>query len=78
MELQTVSGERKWVVCFTKQCYDLFCKVNESQTKGVIIKKATHTKWQNLNHRLHKSKYINHHTVHDQRFEINKYCYCAW
>ena len=39
MELQTVSGERKWVVCFTKQCYDLFCKVNESQTKGVIIKK---------------------------------------
>ena len=39
MELQAYSGERKWVVCFTKQRYDLFCKVNESQTEGVMIKK---------------------------------------
>ena len=40
IELQTVSAERKRVVCFTKQRYDLFCKVNESQKEGVIIKKT--------------------------------------
>ena len=39
MELQTVSGERKRVLFFTKQLYELFRKVNESQTEGVIIKK---------------------------------------
>ena len=39
MELKTVSGERKRVVCFTKQPFDYFRKVNESQTEGVIIKK---------------------------------------
>ena len=39
MELHTISGERKQVVCFTKQRYYLFRKVNESQTEGVIIKK---------------------------------------
>ena len=38
-ELQTVSGERKRVVCFTKQRYDLFRKVNESQMEGMIKKK---------------------------------------
>ena len=44
MELQTLSGRRKWVVYFTKQRYDLFRKVNESQTEGVIIKKAKDAK----------------------------------
>ena len=39
MELQTVSGEGKRVVCFTKQRYDLFRKINESQTELVVIKK---------------------------------------
>ena len=39
MELQTVSGERKWLVCCSKQHYDFFHKVNESQTEEVIIKK---------------------------------------
>ena len=39
MELQTVSGERKLVVCFTKQRYNLFHKVNESQAERMIIKK---------------------------------------
>ena len=38
MKLQMVSGERKWVVYFTKQRYNLFRRVNESQPEGVIIK----------------------------------------
>ena len=46
MELQTVSGERKLVVCFTKQRYDLFRKVHDSQTEGAIIK---HPRIQNYN-----------------------------
>ena len=33
-----VSGERKWVVYFTKQRYNLFRNVNESQPEEVIIK----------------------------------------
>ena len=36
---QTVSGERKWLVCFTNRHYDLFRKINESQKEGIIIKK---------------------------------------
>ena len=39
-------------------------------------KEATHIKSRHFNHRLHKSKYISHHTVHDQKFENNKYCCC--
>ena len=39
MKLQTVSAKRKWVVCFKKQSYDLFRKVNAGQTEGVIMKK---------------------------------------
>ena len=38
MKLQMVSGEKKWLVYFTKQCYNLFRKVNESQLERVIIK----------------------------------------
>lgn len=29
------------------------------------------TKWQNFIFRLYKSKYISHHSVHDQKFENN-------
>ena len=39
MELQTFSGERNQPAYFTNQRYNLFYKVNESQTKGLIIKK---------------------------------------
>lgn len=40
MELQTVSGEKEQAMCFKKQCYNLFYKVNESQTEGLIIKES--------------------------------------
>ena len=38
MSLQVESGDLKRVVCFRKQRYELFRKVNNSDTEGVLIK----------------------------------------
>ena len=39
MDLQVESGDLKRVVCFSKQRYELFRKVNDSDTEGVVIKR---------------------------------------
>ena len=39
MNLQVESGDLKRVVCFSKQRYELFRKVNDSDTEGVVIKR---------------------------------------
>ena len=39
MNMQVESGDLKWVVYFNKQRYELFRKVNNSDTEGVVIKK---------------------------------------
>ena len=37
--LQVESGDLKWVVCFSKRRYEVFRKVNDSDTEGVVIKR---------------------------------------
>ena len=39
MSLQIESGDLKRVVCFSKQRYELFRKVNNNDTEGVVIKR---------------------------------------
>ena len=39
MSLQVKSGDLKRVVCFSKQKYELFQKVNNSHTEGVVKKR---------------------------------------
>ena len=39
MSLQVESGDLKRVVCFSKQRYELFRKVNNSGTEGVVMKR---------------------------------------
>ena len=39
MNLQLESGDLKQVVCFSKQRYKLFWKVNDSDTESIVIKR---------------------------------------
>ena len=39
MSLQVESGDLKRIVCFRKQRYEIFRKVNNIDTEGVVIKR---------------------------------------
>ena len=41
MSLQVESGDLKRIVCFRKQRYEIFRKVNNIDTEGVVIKRPS-------------------------------------